>query len=38
MDDDKISHVDDNVNTTIVDIINKNFGKLLRTTCKKHMF
>ena len=30
--------VDDNVNTTIMDITKKKFGKLLRTTGKKHTY
>ena len=34
----KVSHVDDNVNTTIVDAIEKHFGKLARTTGDKHTF
>ena len=36
--DNKISQVYDNVNITIVDIIEKKLGKLARTTDKKHTF
>ena len=38
VDDNKFSHVDDNVNTTTVEIITKKFEKLARTTGKKHTF
>ena len=38
MDDNKISHVNDNVDTTIVEIIESKIGKLKRTTDKTHKF
>ena len=38
MDNNKVSHVDDNVNTMIVDAIKEKFGKLARTTGSKHTF
>ena len=38
MEDNKIYHIYENVNTTIVDIIEKKLGKLSRTTGKKHTF
>ena len=36
--DNKIYHVYDNINTTFVDIIEKKFGKLDSTTGKNHIF
>ena len=33
-----ISHIDDNTNTTIVEIIDKKFGELDMTEGKKHTF
>ena len=38
VDDNKVSHLDDKVNDMIVDVIEKKFGKLARTTGKKHTF
>ena len=38
VDDNKVSHVSDDVNTSIVDAIEKHFGKLARTTGNKHTF
>ena len=38
MDDSKIYRVDDNTNTNILDIIEKKFGELVRTTGKKYTF
>ena len=38
VDDNKVSHVDDKVNTKIVDAIEERFGKLARTTGSKHTF
>ena len=38
VDDNKVSHLDDKVNDSIVDAIEKKFGKLARTTGKKHTF
>ena len=38
VDDNKVSHVDDGVNTKIVDAIEEHFGKLARTTGNKHTF
>ena len=36
--DNKVSHMDDNVNSIIADNIEENFGKLSRTTENKHIF
>lgn len=38
VDDNKVSHVDDKVNTKIVNAIEEHFGKLARTTGDKHTF
>ena len=38
MDDNKVSHMDDNVNSIIADNIEETFGKLSRTTENKHIF
>ena len=38
MDDNKVSHIDDNLNSMIADNIGENFGKLSCTTGKKHTF
>ena len=38
VDDNKVSHMYDSVNSMIVDKIEDNFGKLLRTKLKKHIF
>ena len=38
MEDNKVSHMDDNVNSMIADKIEGNFGNLSRTTGKKHIF
>jgi hypothetical protein len=38
VDDNKVSHVNDDVNTTVVNEIEKKFGKLARTTGTKHTF
>ena len=36
MGDNNISHIDDNINSTIVEIIKKTFGKVVSITGKKH--
>ena len=36
VDDNKVSHMDDNVNSMIADKIKEKFEKLSRTTGKKH--
>ena len=38
MDNNKVSPMDDNVNSTISDNIEEKFGKLSRKTGKKHTF
>ena len=38
VDDNKISHMDDKVNTMIADEVEKKFGKLARTTGRRHTF
>ena len=38
VDDNKVSHINGDVNTMIVDAIEKKFGKLARTTGNKHTF
>ena len=38
VDDNKVSHVNDEVNSMIVDAIEKHFGKLARTMGNKHTF
>jgi hypothetical protein len=38
VDDNKVSHANDDVNTMITDEVEKKFGKLTRTTGAKHMF
>lgn len=38
MDDNKVSHIDNDVNTAIVDAIEKHFGELARTTGNQHTF
>ena len=38
VDDNKVSHVNDDMNTMIIDAIEEKFGKLARTTGNKHTF
>ena len=38
VDDNKVSHVSDEVNSMIEDTIEEHFGKLARTTGNKHTF
>ena len=38
MNDNKVSHKDDNVNLIIADKIEENFGKIFHATGKKHTF
>ena len=38
MDNNKVSHIYDNFNTIILDIIDKKFGNLARKIEKNHMF
>ena len=38
VDDNKVSHINDDVNTMIVNEIEEKFGKLARTTGNKHTF